>query len=132
MAEILALIFAAAAVASVVFRISEKKKWRDERDNIQQQYEVLQSREEAAAARVRAVSGELEQERTLRAELEDREEILVQKDTELLEETRRLRSFAVRIHLYAQLVKEQCSTDAAKKQCDIILSECEKMLEKDM
>lgn len=33
------------------------------------------------------------------------------------------------IHLYIQLVKEQCSTDAAQKHCDRIQQECENFLD---
>lgn len=33
------------------------------------------------------------------------------------------------IHLYIQLVKEQCGTDAAGKHCDRILQECENYLD---
>lgn len=55
-------------------------------------------------------------------------EIQKEEQNKELEDTRNVFwKSTVKIHLYAQLLREQCENSDSKNQCDVIVQECERM-----
>lgn len=117
----------------ILLWMADRWKWKRKYENCQiKQREILAQKEQ-----MDLLAGEMKQQLIQARELISEKQNIID---ELLNQKKEknqifwdgqkkaVTSFET-IHLYIQLVKEQCSTDAAGKHCDRIQQECENFLD---
>lgn len=130
MAVVLTLFFALFAALNIYLRAADRKKWENEKKRMEEEVEALKVRMEEDSRHVGEVGRQLEQAGRAMEEMRESQQSAGEKIQELLQERKAFLSAAARIHLYIQLVLEQCGEEPVRRQCGVILSECQGMLEK--
>lgn len=118
---------------TVFLWISDRKKWKRRMEELEKQGRNCLQQREAGDSRAVILEEQLEgvqKEQRRTADLLALSEAGREKaERKLSEERETVRRSSLKIHLYIQLLKEQCGTDSARKQCDGILRECGNLLE---
>lgn len=132
MKDILLVIFLGCLIITAFLWMWDRRRWkRKEEEQAERQREYLEQKEKADA-HIRRLEQELDQAKrekhAIMLKVQGGEEQQAQRDRECLDRSDAARRAAMKIHLYSQLLKEQCQTEAAEKQCGIILRECEALL----
>lgn len=132
-AQIMAAFFCLLVAAVVVLAV-ERRKWRQDNKMAQKRERSYQKQKEEMEIRIRFLERELEQEkeknREIKYKLQTEMRLQKEREQELGQREETFRNASLKIHLYIQLLKEQCEGDEAQKQCDIILRECQRAFSK--
>lgn len=134
MKEILLLAFVIFSVAEAALWMADKRKWERQSKKLEERARENLQQKEKMDTRIIGLEQELVQIKEENAQLRTEVQALIrqgdEKDRRLSDRQETVRKAAVKIHLYIQLLKEQCEMGTAQRQCDIILRECENLLRK--
>ncbi len=129
---LLVLFWAAAVIAVLLLWIKDRASWKQICEKQKEKEKEFLQRKEEQDEQIRKLEQELAQ-----ADLKNQE---LQAEISALKEQREERDricsdrqadgikAMMKIHIYAQLLREQSQTAAGQNQCDIILKECEKLM----
>lgn len=125
MKDILLLMSFACLAITVFLWIWDRRRWKREKAEQEARQKEYFRQNEQAVAYIQKLEQELEQ---VKKEIQEREGQQEERRRQCLDGRDNARKAAMKIHLYVQLLKEQCGTAAAEKQCGMILKECERLL----
>lgn len=113
----------------VLLRRSDRKRWEQVRSELEAASGALLLQKEELDQKLnhllRAEADAQAREAECREKCRQKEENWEEQTRQSAARYRELSRSAGRIHLYAQLVKEQCTEESGWAQCDVILRECE-------
>lgn len=120
-------------ILTILLWMADRRKWEQKsRKQDERGREYLQQKEKLNTY-ISKLERELAQTREENKEVREKAHRLENQKNEtdriLSDGQKTVRKASVKIHLYIQLLKEQCGTGTAQKQCDIILRECENLLD---
>lgn len=111
---------------------SGRAAWKKQKKEMDTRYSELLSQKEQTECLLETIQQEREKEKeqedSIRTELSLTMMKSEERDGQCTDREKEVRAAAVKIHLYIQLIKEQCESPSAQKQCDVISAECEKFL----
>lgn len=130
------VIFLIIAIVIIIIMLilwqSGRAAWKKQKKEMDTRYSELLSQKEQTELLLKSIrhaqeTGK-EQEQNVLKELQLRVLESEERDGLCTDREKEVRAAAVKIHLYIQLIREQCESPSAQKQCDVISAECEKFL----
>lgn len=109
---------------------SGRAAWKKQKKEMDIRYSELLSQKEQTELLLKSIrhAQETGKEQNVLKELQLRVLESEERDGLCTDREKEVRAAAVKIHLYIQLIREQCESPSAQKQCDVISAECEKFL----
>lgn len=132
MLSIILLILGIIDISLIILWIKDKNKWKKQYKKIEQEFRNSQLVQKEQNSQIDLLKQKRKKEQLLQKAQEQKED-LYKKNIEKWEKKQKtIRQSCAKIHLYIQLIKEQCQTKDSQQQCDIILKECKKIIETDI
>ncbi len=130
---ILILACAAAAGTVLLLWLKDRANWKQICEKQKEKEREYLQRKEEQDGYIRKLENDLAQSdlenQALQAEIRALSEQQKERDRGCSDRQEDGRKAMMKIHIYAQLLREQIQTAAGQSQCDIILRECEKLME---
>lgn len=129
MLSIILLVLGIICICLVILWIQTKIKWKRKYIKMEKEFQQSQFLQEQLNSRIDLLEQKISEEQDVQEEQKQRESFYIESIKILEQKQENIRCSCTKIHLYIQLIKEQCRTEASRQQCDIIFEECKKIMD---